>query len=312
MKIAHVITRLIVGGAQENTIFTVEGLAKRGHQVDLITGPTTGPEGSLEQRVPASGVRLLRIRHLVRNINLISDCLAFRKLFCLFRKERYDIIHTHSAKAGIIGRLAGRLALPEAVVIHTIHGPSFYPYQPVMLRFLYTLAERIAGWFTDYFICVGEVMKETYVKAGIGQPSQYRVIYSGFDLLPYLAAETNRQTFRQRLNIREDERVIGMIGRLFPLKGQEYLLAAFSRVARAFPKAKLLLVGDGILRPQLESQTERYGIQDKVIFSGLVRPEEIPEYVAVMDIAAHTSFREGLPKAVAQGLAGVKSVVAFD
>jgi len=313
MKIAHIITRLIVGGAQENTIFTVEGLARKGHQVVLFSGPTTGPEGSLEERVTVqSKVSLIRVKHLVRNVNPVADLLALRKLAFLLGRGRYEIVHTHSAKAGILGRLAAAMAVPGAVVIHTVHGPSFYPYQPRLLRWLYTLAEKIAGYFTDYFICVGEVMKETYLKAGIGRPSRYRVIYSGFDLLPYQKDRGRRLALRQRLGIRENERVIGMIGRLFPLKGQEYLLKAFAEVVQIFPETKLLLVGEGILRRKLQTLAAAHKIRDRVIFAGLVPPEEIPEYVAAMDIVAHTSLREGLPRAVAQGLAGGKPVVAFD
>ncbi|HOJ39745.1 MAG TPA: glycosyltransferase, partial [bacterium] len=123
MKIAHIITRLIVGGAQENTIFTVEGLARKGHQVVLFSGPTTGPEGSLEERVTVqSKVSLIRVKHLVRNVNPVADLLALRKLAFLLGRGRYEIVHTHSAKAGILGRLAAAMAVPGAVVIHTVHG----------------------------------------------------------------------------------------------------------------------------------------------------------------------------------------------
>ncbi len=312
MKIAHVITRLIIGGAQENTLFTVKGLLQKGHQVHLITGPTKGPEGCLEKSIENADAGLIVIPHLVREINPVADFLAFAQLLRLFQKQRYDIIHTHSAKAGILGRLAASLIFPRPLIVHTVHGPSFYPYQSALLRLFYTLAEKIAGFCTDYFICVGQVMKETYLKAGIGRPSQYRVIYSGFDLVPYQKAIKKRELIRTRLGVKEEEAVIGMIARLFPLKGQEYLLRSFAEIVRFFPRVKLLLVGDGILRKKLEILARQYKIEDKVIFAGLVSPEEIPGYVAAMDILAHTSLREGLPKAVAQGLAGGKPVVAFD
>lgn len=313
MKICHIITRLIVGGAQENTIFTVKGLVEKGYSVTLIVGPTTGPEGSLIPEIENDKrVKLVVIKEMIREIRPFLDIICFVKLFFFFKRNRYDIVHTHSAKAGIVGRIAAKLARRKTVVIHTIHGPSFYNYQPALQNFLYITAEKFASYFTDKFICVGEIMKERYLSAGIGKKSQYVVIYSGFDIKPYLEAEKTRAERRRMLEIKENEKVIGMIGRLFYLKGQDYLIQAFADIVKEYPDVKLLLVGDGILRKQLEDYAHKHGIFSKVIFTGLVPPEEIPYYVGVMDILAHTSLREGLPKAVAQGFAGGKPVVAFD
>lgn len=312
MKIAHVITRLIVGGAQENTIFTVEGLIKKGHKVDLITGLTKGPEGSLEDKVIKKNIPLIVIKELVREINPFYDAIAFIKLFFIFKKNRYDIVHTHSAKAGILGRISAKLANPKSIVIHTIHGLPFHPYQNKLLNYFYILAEKISYFFTDHFICVGEVMKEKSLKAGIGKENDYTVIYSGFKIEPYIESAKKRDTLRKKYGISENEKVIGMIGRLFYLKGQNYLIEAFKEISEKFPEAKLMFVGDGILRQQLQEYAKKNNIEKKVIFTGLVPPEKIPELVSIMDIVVHTSLREGLPRAVAQGLAGGKPVVAFD
>ena len=312
MRIAHVITRMVVGGAQENTLFTVAGLPRRGHAVDLITGPTTGPEGSLVDQARAAGIPLIEVRELVRDVSPSLDWAAYRQLCGLFRAGGYDVIHTHSAKAGILGRVAARRASPASLVVHTIHGPSFYPHQPLPARLLALAAERLAGRFTDRFISVGEVMRDRYLAAGIGAPARHFVVYSGFDLEPYRRARENRPGIRREAGIPADAVVIGMIGRLFPLKGQEYLLSAFLPVARRFPRTRLLFVGDGVLRPSLEARARAAGIADSVFFAGLVPPGAIPGFVAAMDILAHPSLREGIPKAVAQAFAGGKPVVAFD
>lgn len=312
MKICHVITRLIIGGAQENTIFTVEGLIKKGYDVELISGPTKGPEGSLEKKVKEKNIPLIIIKELVREINPILDIIAFIKLFLIFKRKKYDIVHTHSAKAGVIGRISAKIANPESVVIHTIHGLPFHPYQNKILNFIYILLEKIAYFFTDHFICVGKIMKEKSLKAGIGKEDDYTVIYSGFEIEPYIECWKNREILREKYGIGKNEKVIGMIGRLFYLKGQNYLIEAFKEISERHPEAKLMFVGDGILRKELEDYAKKYKIYDKVIFTGLVLPDKIPEYVAIMDILVHTSLREGLPKAVAQGLAGGKPVVAFD
>jgi len=312
MRIAHVITRLIVGGAQENTLVTVVGLMGRGHDVTLITGPTTGPEGSLVEQAKAAGVALVEVPSLVRNVSPLHDVAAYRHLCGLFRAGAYDIVHTHSGKAGILGRLAAARVLPGAVVVHTVHGPSFYRHQPLAAHIAYREAERFAARRTDHLVYVGEVMRQHYLAAGVGRADDSSVIYSGFDLSPYRDAVRDRVGVRQHLGFGEDHTVIGMIGRLFPLKGQEFLLDAFSRVARQFPGARLLLIGDGILRPALEARARRAGLEGRVVFAGLVPPSRIPQYAAALDILAHTSLREGLPKAVAQGYAAGLPAVAFD
>ncbi len=312
MKICHIITRLVIGGAQENTIFTVQGLKKKGYNVDLVSGKTKGPEGSLENEVRNKNINLIIIPQLIRNINPFYDIIAFIKIFKVLKKNKYDIIHTHSGKAGVLGRIAGKLSNRKTTVIHTIHGPSFYPNQKKFAYLFYKITEKIAGKFTDHFICVGEIMKERYLKNGIGKENQYSVIYSGFPITPYIEVQNKREYLRKKLGIDKDEKVIGMIGRLFPLKGQEYLLSSFSILSGDFPNIKLIFVGDGILKEKLKNIAKEKGIEKKVIFTGLVPPEKIPEYVSVMDIVVHTSLREGLPKAVAQALAGGKPVVAFN
>ena len=312
LRICHVITRLIIGGAQENTIFTVEGLIEKGYNVELISGKTEGPEGSLVDYVKKKKIPLIIIPELVREINPVKDIIAFLKLLSIFKNKKYHIVHTHSAKAGILGRIASKIANSKSIVIHTVHGLPFHPYQPFFLNFLYIMIEKFTARFTDCFITVGEVMKEKSLKEGIGEEKKYRVIYSGFDVEKYKNAEKKRKEIREKFGIKDGEKVIGMVGRLFHLKGQEYLLEAFSKIVKEFPDARLLLVGDGILKNKLKEYAKEKGIYNKVIFAGLVPPSEIPLYISAMDIVAHTSLREGLPKAVAQGFAGGKPVVSFD
>jgi glycosyltransferase involved in cell wall biosynthesis len=311
MKICHVITRMIVGGAQENTLATVSGLAKKGHAVTLVSGPSFGPEGSLEPAARNSGAEFVLIRELRRNLHPVLDSAAFFRIAALLKKERYDIVHTHSAKAGILGRLAARAASPSSVVVHTVHGLPFLPGQNSLARAGYLLSERIARHATDRFISVGRVMVEQSVAFGLGTSSDYTVVYSGFPIELY-AENNDRAAVRKRLGVADSEFLVGMIARFFPLKGQEYLLRAFSSIAAENPGMKLLFVGDGILRPSCEALVKMLGLDDRVLFTGLVRPEEIPEYVSALDAGAHTSLREGLPRAVVQIMAGGKPAVAFD
>ena len=297
MKVCHVITRLIVGGAQENTVASCIGLRKLGYDCELVTGPQTGPEGSLRDQVRAAGVPLIVLDELRRAPNPLLDVAACRVLKKLFAEKKYDIVHTHSGKAGFVGRLAARLA-HVPVGVHTIHGPSFYRYQNPVGNWLFRWAEQLAGEWTTQFVSVADAMTEQYQAAGIA--GKYVTIHSGMNLAPFL-----------RIEPRPDY-VVGKIARMFRLKGYEYLFEAAPRIVAAVPNVKFLLVGDGIYRPRYERWAERLGLRDRFVFTGLVRPDEIPGYVAQMDVLVHLSLREGLPRTVPQALAAGKPVVAFD
>ena len=302
MKVCHVITRLIVGGAQENTVATCIGLQKLGHHVDLVIGPQTGPEGSLYEQARRAGVPITVVDELRRAPNPLHDLFAARALERLFRERRYDVVHTHSGKAGFVGRLAAKRAgVPN--IVHTIHGPSFYRYQNAIGNWLFRWAEQVAAEWTTQFITVADAMTEHYLAAGVGQPSQYVKIHSGMNIEVFL---------HTRPPAGKTELVVGKVARLFRLKGHEYLFEAAPRILAAVPNVKFLLVGDGILRERFERQAERMGLRDRFEFTGLIRPEEIPDYIARMDVLVHLSLREGLPRTLPQALACGKPVVAFD
>ena len=192
MRVTHVITRLIVGGAQENTIASVQGLrGKPGLEVDLVAGPTFGPEGSLEPLVAEQPHLLTIVPQLVRPLHPWNDWFAFRKLTRLFRGRQPDIVHTHSGKAGILGRLAAAKA-GVPMILHTIHGPSFGSFQGPIANALFHAAERYAARVTTHFVAVAEAMKQQYLAGGVGRPDQFTTIFSGFPLEPFLSAINDR------------------------------------------------------------------------------------------------------------------------
>ena len=311
MRVTHVITRLIVGGAQENTIASVFGLRqKAGLEVDLISGPSPGPEGSLEKVFAAIPQTLTVIPELVRPIHPLQDLLARRRLEKLFRATRPDIVHTHRGKAGILGRLAAaRAGVP--IIVHTIHGPSFGPFQGAAANFIFRAAERRAAKVTTHFVAVADAMTVQYLAAGIGRPEQHTKIFSGFELAPFLAA-TNDPALRARFGIAPGDFVIGTIARLFKLKGHDDLFAIAPELVHRCPRIKFLLVGDGPWRSRFETKARTLGLEKHFIFTGLVPPAEIPNLTGLMNVLVHLSLREGLPRALPMALAASKPVVAYD
>ncbi|HVM62156.1 MAG TPA: glycosyltransferase family 4 protein [Verrucomicrobiae bacterium] len=310
MRICHVITRLIIGGAQENTVSTCIGLRKLGHEVDLVIGPQTGPEGSLYDQAKAAGVPITVVDELRRAPNPWLDMSAGRALRGLFRGKRYDLVHTHSGKAGLIGRIAAKAARVP-IIVHTIHGPSFYRYQNPIGNWAFRWAEQVAGACTTQFVSVADAMTEQYLAAGIGTPDRYITIHSGMDIGVFLNARRD-DALRESLGISKSDRVVGKIARLFRLKGHEFLFEAAPRIVAAVPDVKFLLIGDGVYRERFEWLAATMGLRNRFVFTGLVPPQEIPRYVALMDVLAHLSLREGLPRALPQALACGKAVVAFD
>jgi glycosyltransferase involved in cell wall biosynthesis len=311
MRVTHVITRLVVGGAQENTVATVLGLRNRpGAEVELFSGPETGPEGSLQSCFADCPQLLTIIPTLVRQVSPSRDALAFSHLTRLFRQRPPDIVHTHSGKAGVLGRLAARRARVP-IIIHHIHGPSFGPFQGWFANWVFRSAERYAASATTHFVCSANAMSRIYLGAGIGRPEMYTRVFSGFRVEPFLNA-VNDPLLRAKLGFPPDAFIIGKIARLSPLKGHEDLFLAFQELIPQWPQARLLLVGGGPLRTALEARVEEIGLRSKVVFTGLIAPEDVPRYVGIMDSVAHLSSREALSRALPQALAAAKPVVAYD
>lgn len=313
LRVLHVITRLIVGGAQENTLLTALGQHQLGMEVTLVAGPDPGPEGDLHDDARKGGVSLHILPRLVRPISPMNDLIALLQLYRFMKRGAFDVVHTHSSKAGILGRIVARLAGVETV-IHTLHGLAFHPYQAAWRNALYIRLKRLAAPLSDVIIAVSQRTLDGALAAGIGKPEQYLKIFSGMDLDPFLGVSKQLTVAeaRRRLSIPEDAPVVGKIARLFPLKGHSDFLEAAARIRAAEPECRFLLVGDGILRQQLEDQARRLSIADRTIFAGLVSPQEVASHMQAMDVVVHTSLREGIARVIPQAGAVGKPVVAYE
>lgn len=312
MKIAHIITRMIIGGAQENTLYNCLDLVRdHGDEVVLITGPATGPEGDLLRQHDLTGLTIREVPSLIRSINPFSDVTSYRAIKKAIADFKPDVVHTHSAKAGMLGRFAAwNLRIPA--VIHTVHGAPFHPYQSWAARKFFIACERYAAKRCHHLISVADAMTDLMLNAHVASREKFTTIYSGMDIEPFLHADDHRARVRLQFGFREDDVVIGKIARLFHLKGHDDLIASAQEVVAKVPQAKFLLVGDGILRDELTADIALRGLTKHFVFAGLVPPSEVPALIGAMDILVHTSLREGLARALPQGLLAGKPVVSYD
>ncbi|MEP0844694.1 MAG: glycosyltransferase family 4 protein [Phycisphaerae bacterium] len=311
MRICHIITRLIVGGAQENTLLTCEGLHARGHEVTLISGPETGPEGSLLAAARAGGYRLEIVDALRRAVRLRMDRRARRDLARLLADLAPDVVHTHSSKAGILGRWAARDA-GVPVIVHTIHGMSFNRTQPWFVRAVYRLLERSCADYTDAIVTVANAMTDQAVAAGLADRGKFVTVYSGMRTDLFSPGRYDRRETRRAWGVGEDDVVVGTIARLFRNKGYEQLIPAMRYACEREPRLRFVWVGDGAHRARYERWLARLGLRGRVVLTGLVQPEQVPRLLAGMDVLVHASQWEGLPRAVVQALLMEVPAVSFD
>jgi len=311
MKICHVITRLIIGGAQENTLLTCRGLVERGHEVMLAAGQETGPEGSLWPQAQASGASLVTLEHMRRAVRPAADLRAIRELTDLFRDYRPDVVHTHSSKAGILGReAAARAGVP--IIVHTIHGMSFNRTQTAAVRWLYRQLERRAARRTHRIVCVADAMVRQAVAARLAPPDRFVTIRSGMDTERFHPDPDLRARVRTGWGVGESGVVVGTVARLFDNKGYEEIMAAMPAIVGAAPGVRFVWIGHGPHRERYSQQLDRSGLRHRVTFVGLVTPDEVARLMTGFDILLHASRWEGLPRAVVQALLTEVPAVSFD
>jgi glycosyltransferase involved in cell wall biosynthesis len=318
VKIAHVVTTLYETNATGWVSALAEDQLYRGCRVDLIAGYNASPQLMAAKR--AQGFGVIQVPALRKYVRPVQEIQALRDLYRLFRSERYDVVHTHLAKAGVIGRLAANLAgIPR--VVHSVYGATFAPTQSWARRVLFRDLERLAGRATDAFIFVGKELQEAYCRAGVCSPARGQVIYYGKDLSPFLAlaglSREERLTQRQALGLSEKDLVLGNVSRIVPWKGHDYAIDVVGALKESFPSLKLIIVGDARtpseigFKERLVKKVKRLGLAGDIIFTGWVK--DPARYFAAFDLYLLTSMPlEGVPGAVIEAaLAGVP-VVGFE
>jgi glycosyltransferase involved in cell wall biosynthesis len=318
IKVMHVITRFDKGGSAENTSLTVRGLGKTRYDIILIAGapPPSHPEDpealAAETNIVtarAAGVRLIHLPHLIRKLSIFSDCFAFFSLMRIIRREKPLIVHTHTSKAGILGRWAAWCCrIP--IIIHTPHGHVFWGYFKPWQTRLFILLERWTARVTDTIVTLTPRERDDHLRFRIAPKEKFAVIHSGVDLQGFQPGLHEPSKTKALLGIPAETTVIGTMGRLTPVKGQETLIRAISDLIRRGEKMLLLLLGEGELRQDLEQLVIRLGIAEQVRFLGW--RSDVARIMAVFDIFCLPSRNEGMGKVLVEAMAMGKPIVASD
>ena len=307
IRVLHLITRLTVGGSSENTVATVLALGHAGYACALGVSFRESDPAVLED-ARRRGCRLVDVASLGREVALVSDAAALYRLVRLVAAERPQIVHTHTAKAGFIGRLAARIARVPAV-IHQPHGHVFYGYWSPRRTAVYTALERWAARWCDRIVTLTERGTEEHLARGVGRRAQFVAVPSGVPTARLRAAAPPRPVARARLGIPPATYLVAGLGRLVPVKGFDLLVEAMPRVVAGVPSARLLLVGDGPERAALERRAEVLGVADRLHVTGVVT--DVAASLAAADVVAAPSRNEGMGRALVEAMAlGIPAVGA--
>jgi len=307
VRLTQVITRLIVGGAQETAIETCKYINSSRFDAGIISGPQTGPEGELISAVQKSDIPLTIIDELVREPAWKKDFAALGKLIRLFRASKPHIVHTNSSKAGILGRWAAKFA-NVPVIVHTVHGWGHTTHKTALSRMLFTFLERATAPITDRLIVVSHLNAERGLQDGIGKKDQYITIHSSIDLDPFLQCPGDSRPLKQNLGINPDALLVGTVGRLSKQKNPLDFVRVAEQVKKHVPEAQFIFVGDGPLRAETEQLVAQSNFSQDVFLPGI--RNDIPALLNCMDVFIMTSLWEGLPRVIPQAMATGRPVVA--
>jgi glycosyltransferase involved in cell wall biosynthesis len=308
IKILRIIGRLNVGGPAIHVVNLTAGLGAHGYQTVLVAGSENEAEGSMLEYALSRHVEPTVIAEIVTTFTIAPrDLKALWKLYALMRKERPHVVHTHTAKAGLLGRIAAWLA-GVPVIVHTFHGHVLHGYYGPVKNQLLRCVERTLALAADRLVTVSEQVKADLVAYGIAKAAKISVIPLGFDLEPFLNAHKTRGEFRQEMGLRIEHKLIGIVGRIFPIKNHGLFLDAAARIASQEPLARFVVVGDGVLRETLENQARDLSIDDRVVFTGWRR--DLPRICADLDVLVVSSDNEGTPVSAIEAMAAGCPVVA--
>ncbi len=307
-KVMRIITRLNVGGPSVHVVDLVAGMdPNRFHQV-LVSGKENPSEGSMLDYALSRNVRPQVVPEMASSASFTyRDARALVKLYRAMRRQRPHIVHTHTAKAGFLGRVAARLARVP-IVVHTYHGHVLHGYYGRLTTSVLRTMERALGRVTDRVIAVSQQTQRELLAYGVASGPKITVIPLGLNLDPYLGCAPLRDEFRSEVGMADGAPLVGIVGRLFQIKNHRLFLQAAARVAVQQPEARFAVVGDGILRSEMERHTQELGIAERVVFTGWRR--DLDRIYAGLDVLVVSSDNEGTPASTIEAMASGCPVVA--
>ena len=315
-RIIHIITRLDKGGSAETTLQVVSLLNRERYEVFLAHGLSLESNmGVMEQEVLARdlslaekrGIRVFSIPSLLRRLSLKNDLLAFFSIYRLIKRIKPHIVHTHTSKAGVLGRLAACLARVP-IIIHTPHGHVFHSYYGYIMTKIIVLVERILSLMTDKITALTDRERDEHLEQGVASIEKYVIIHSGVMLQQIMNTNIDVETGKKEFDIPQNSNVIGVVGRLVPIKGHKYLVSAAKRIIKEFGSTVFVFVGDGYLEARLQRQAESLGVRKNIIFAGW--RNDVIKILGLFDVLVLPSLNEGMGKVLIEGMALGKPIVA--
>ena len=315
-RVIHIITRLDKGGSAETTLHIVSSLNMEKYDVFLAHGLSRESNMSIMEKevvesdlllAEAKGVRVFALPSLVRRLSFKNDLLAFINIYRLIKRIRPHIVHTHTSKAGLLGRLASFLARVP-IIIHTPHGHVFHSYYGPVMTKVFVFAEKILSFMTDKITALTNRERDEHLEEGIASIEKYVVIHSGVMLDRLMNMNIDAGAVRGEFGIAQDSNVVGVVGRLVPIKGHKYLVSAAKRIIKEFRNTVFVFVGDGYLSSRLERQAESVGVRKNIIFTGWRK--DAVEILDLFDILVLPSLNEGMGKVLVEGMALGKPIIA--
>lgn len=307
VKVAEVITRMDWGGSPDIYRILAGHLDPATYDITLIIGQTGHPTKKTRDFLAGFGGKVISVEALKREIDPLVDLAALGSLLTIFAREKFDVVHTHTAKAGALGRIAAGLCRVPAV-IHTPHGHNLYGYFDETTTGRIIKAETFLSRWTDKIIALTELEKKDYIKFNVAGEKKIKVIYQGLELDKYLCGGKERHDLKKFFRIGQDDNVVGMVGRLERVKGPEIFVEAAAAVAKKLPNTKFILAGEGSLRKILEEKAALLGLGDKMIFAGW--REDVPEILSILDMMVLPSLNEAVGMALIEAQAEGVPVVA--
>jgi len=317
IKVLHIITRFDKGGSAQNTYLSLLGLRKKNYQLSLVSGLSLESEMKYEeikakekdiQILKSEGIEFIQCSSLLRRINIIKDLKAFFDIWRIIKKYNPLIVHTHSSKAGLMGRLAAKLA-GTPIIVHTPHGHVFFGYFGPFKTKLFIIFEKLASRITDKVVALTNREKEDHILFKIAEEDKFSVIYSGIELNALKESSSGeKQNLKKELGIPENSLIVGTAGRLVPVKGPEFLVKASKYIISKYPDTYFMFTGDGTLEHDLKRKALEMGISDNIIFLGW--RDDLAKIISIYDIFVLPSLNEGMGRVLVEAMALGKSIVA--